>query len=306
LAEDCPTPARSSAAHDQSANPTADEPISRAVVLDARFERVRGAERVEIREIRILPGHAVGLHTLKERGSPGSTPPMKASRSSATSSSDRASRQRSPSSKVDARGRSHRFVHAWTTRTDTHGVGELVVVSGPIAAGKSTVAAAVGAIVGDAGLSAAVVDLDEIVASLRAPGAPWQRSWGQARRAHAALIGGWLRSGVEVVLADGPFHDSSEIATLLSEVPAGTVTRWCWLDVAYDVARRRTAADPTRGLSRDPAFLRHAHDHVAALIAERPTATWTFDTQATSLDIIVAAIADDLLTGVECSEIPTR
>lgn len=46
----------------RAAEPTADQPISRAVVLDARFDRVRQAERVEIREIRILPGHAAGLH----------------------------------------------------------------------------------------------------------------------------------------------------------------------------------------------------------------------------------------------------
>jgi quercetin dioxygenase-like cupin family protein len=31
-------------------------------VLDARFERVRSAARVEVREIRILAGHAGGLH----------------------------------------------------------------------------------------------------------------------------------------------------------------------------------------------------------------------------------------------------
>jgi predicted kinase len=175
------------------------------------------------------------------------------------------------------------------------GVGELVVVGGPIAAGKSTVAAAVAALLQDAGLWAAVVELDEIVASLRAPEGHWQRSWEQARRAHAALVGGWLRSGVDVAVVDGPFHDSNEVALLLSEVPADTVTRWCWLDVAYDVARDRTAADPTRGLSRDPAFLRRAHDRVAALAAERPTPIWTFDTRVTPLESVVAAIADDLL-----------
>jgi len=169
-----------------------------------------------------------------------------------------------------------------------------VVVTGPIAAGKSTVAAAVGLMLKDAGFSAAMVDLDEVVASLRAPEAEWRRSWDQARRAHAALIGGWLRSGVDVVLADGPFHDSDENATLLSEVPAGTVTRWCWLDVAYDVARERTLADPTRVLTRDPAFLRRAHERVAGLVAQGAKPTWTFDTAATPLDVIVAAMTDDL------------
>jgi quercetin dioxygenase-like cupin family protein len=42
--------------------PTVEQPISRAVVLDARFSRVRPAERVQVREIRILAGHAAGLH----------------------------------------------------------------------------------------------------------------------------------------------------------------------------------------------------------------------------------------------------
>lgn len=38
------------------------EPISRTILLDARFGRVRAADRVEVRDIRILPGHAAGLH----------------------------------------------------------------------------------------------------------------------------------------------------------------------------------------------------------------------------------------------------
>jgi quercetin dioxygenase-like cupin family protein len=46
----------------RAAVPTPEQPISRAVLLDARFDRVRAAARVEVREIRILPGHAAGLH----------------------------------------------------------------------------------------------------------------------------------------------------------------------------------------------------------------------------------------------------
>ena len=46
----------------QAPEPTPDQPISRVVVLDARFDQVKAAERVEVREIRILPGHAAGLH----------------------------------------------------------------------------------------------------------------------------------------------------------------------------------------------------------------------------------------------------
>jgi quercetin dioxygenase-like cupin family protein len=45
-----------------AAAPTPEQPISRVVVLDARFERVKAAQRVEVREIRILAGHAAGVH----------------------------------------------------------------------------------------------------------------------------------------------------------------------------------------------------------------------------------------------------
>jgi quercetin dioxygenase-like cupin family protein len=46
----------------RAAEPTPDQPISRAVVLDARFDRPVLTSRVEVREIRILPGQAAGLH----------------------------------------------------------------------------------------------------------------------------------------------------------------------------------------------------------------------------------------------------
>jgi quercetin dioxygenase-like cupin family protein len=46
----------------RAATPTADQPISRAVLLDARFGGIKPAARVEVREIRILPGYAAGVH----------------------------------------------------------------------------------------------------------------------------------------------------------------------------------------------------------------------------------------------------
>jgi len=46
----------------RAADPTPDQPITRTVLLDARLRQVKATGRVEIREIRILPGHAAGLH----------------------------------------------------------------------------------------------------------------------------------------------------------------------------------------------------------------------------------------------------
>jgi quercetin dioxygenase-like cupin family protein len=46
----------------RAADPTGEQPVTRAVLLDARLPQVKETDRVEIREIRILPGHAAGLH----------------------------------------------------------------------------------------------------------------------------------------------------------------------------------------------------------------------------------------------------
>jgi hypothetical protein len=46
----------------RAADSTADQPITRTVLFDARLRQVKDTDRVEIREIRILPGHAAGLH----------------------------------------------------------------------------------------------------------------------------------------------------------------------------------------------------------------------------------------------------
>jgi quercetin dioxygenase-like cupin family protein len=46
----------------RTADPTPEQPISRTVLMDARLRQVKETGHIEIREIRILPGHAAGLH----------------------------------------------------------------------------------------------------------------------------------------------------------------------------------------------------------------------------------------------------
>jgi quercetin dioxygenase-like cupin family protein len=46
----------------RAADPTPEQPISRTVLMDARLRQVKETGHVEIREIRILPSHAAGLH----------------------------------------------------------------------------------------------------------------------------------------------------------------------------------------------------------------------------------------------------
>ena len=46
----------------RAADPTPEQPVSRTVLMDARLRQVKETGHIEIREIRILPGHAAGLH----------------------------------------------------------------------------------------------------------------------------------------------------------------------------------------------------------------------------------------------------
>jgi quercetin dioxygenase-like cupin family protein len=46
----------------RAADPTPEQPISRTVLMDARLRQVKDTGHIEVREIRILPGYAAGLH----------------------------------------------------------------------------------------------------------------------------------------------------------------------------------------------------------------------------------------------------
>jgi quercetin dioxygenase-like cupin family protein len=46
----------------RSADPTPDQPMSRTVLTDVQLPQVKDTGHVEIREIRIAPGYAAGLH----------------------------------------------------------------------------------------------------------------------------------------------------------------------------------------------------------------------------------------------------
>jgi RecA/RadA recombinase len=173
-------------------------------------------------------------------------------------------------------------------------VGEVVAITGPIGAGKSTVAARLAALLAAAGTIVAVADLDDLWLELRAPGDDLDATWLRARQAHAALVTGWLAAGVEVVVVHGPFLTAPERGPLVGALD-GTPLRWALLDVTYEVALDRVADDPERGLSRDPAFLASTHARFAELRPEMAPCAWTVDTTTTDADGAAARIAADVL-----------
>ncbi|MFC7403496.1 hypothetical protein [Georgenia alba] len=137
----------------------------------------------------------------------------------------------------------------------------LVVVLGPIAAGKSVVAREVAARVQATGRTVAVVDVDEVASMV--PGRP--EDWDLAHQVHGRLVGAWLETPVELVVAHGPIYTRRETSHLMSRVPDGTGTLRVLLRATYPAALRRVAGDPERGLSKDPGFLQRAYERFEQL-----------------------------------------
>jgi len=174
-------------------------------------------------------------------------------------------------------------------------VSELVVISGPIASGKSTVAHALGSRFRAGGRGVAVLDVDDVVDTIGGFGDLDPESWHQAQVVHGELVGAWLCQGFDVI-AHGPFFERRELDALLHAVPDGIEPRRVHLLATYEAALERVALDVSRGLSKDPAFLRLTYDRVESLLPTMPRSEWTFDTAAMSCGEIVDALVAELLS----------
>jgi hypothetical protein len=173
-------------------------------------------------------------------------------------------------------------------------VPQLVVVIGPIASGKSTVANALGARFRAAGRATAVLDLDDFVDTIGGfSGLPGEH-FRAAQVVYGQLVGAWLDQGFDVI-AHGPFFQSYEQQALVHALPAGIQPRRVQLLCSYEVALKRVATDPDRSLSKDPELLRRTYDRVESLVATMPRSEWTFDSTLTSCDEIVDELAAQLL-----------
>ena len=171
----------------------------------------------------------------------------------------------------------------------------LVVIVGPIASGKSTIAGALGERFRASGRRAAVLDLDDLVETIGGfIGLPAER-FRQAQMVFGQLVGAWLDQGFDVI-AHGPFFHSDEDKALLHAVRDGVRPRRVLLHNTFPVALERVTADPERLISSYPEFLKATYDRVDELLATMPPSEWTFDTTAIDAQTIVNQLAEALLT----------
>jgi thymidylate kinase len=164
----------------------------------------------------------------------------------------------------------------------------LIIIIGPIAVGKSTLAAEVGQRLRGRGESVAVVGLDS-VAEMALPDLDW--TW--AHQVHGQLVRAWLDTPVRTVIAEGP-STPAEVEQLMRCVPGhiGAVT--VLLTTRCETALARAAQDPLRGISKDPDFLRRDHDRF-----ERGRAQLTYDLALDSAGGDPSTLADRVLQALD-------
>src|SRR5712691_11737875 len=129
---------------------------------------------------------------------------------------------------------------------------QLLVISGPIASGKSSTAQLVAAQARAQGRTAAVVDLDRVYMML--DDASPMNSDGvsrQARRAAAALTIQFVADGIDLVIVEGDFWTVVEREQFLTRLPPGTTPMFVTLRAAEEEALRRVQIDTGRRASRN-------------------------------------------------------
>jgi len=131
----------------------------------------------------------------------------------------------------------------------------LIVISGCIASGKSTVSRQLASHLRRAGRSAAVIDLDLIYEMFGDDPKSDARTWRTARQTAAALTSEMFSRVREFVIVEGDFWSGDTRSDFISELSPDTTLTFITLGVTFGEALRRTREDSTRGLSKDPIFL---------------------------------------------------
>lgn len=130
-------------------------------------------------------------------------------------------------------------------------------MTGPVGGGKSTVARHVADRFRELGRAAAVIDLDLVYCMARqTEGFSEQGVWATARRGAAALADSFFTEDIDVVVVEGEFFSQEEPDALLGSLVTPAASYFVALVVSYEKALERVSGDPTRGMSRDPDFLK--------------------------------------------------
>lgn len=166
----------------------------------------------------------------------------------------------------------------------------LVVIAGPQASGKSTIASALAAELRDQGEQVALVELDQI-AAMSSPKS--DAGWNTAAHIFESVVGQWARQGMDCVIAEGS-GSRDEVNRLLAQAPRNAAIVVVATTAPFEVALARAQSDPTRGISKERDFLRAVYEK------------WPFELSELAPDLTLDTSSQTIAQSVECILITTR
>jgi adenylylsulfate kinase-like enzyme len=165
----------------------------------------------------------------------------------------------------------------------------LVTITGPIAAGKNTVASLLAQRWSDEGATVVLADVDAVAAMVAGPGAAEAGLWFAAHEVHGALVARWMLTEVDVVISVGPVYTEAEQAALFGQLPPDARPWRVLIDAPLSATWERASADERRGISRQRDFHVAAHARFRALLPGIPH-DLLFNSGDTSAADIAAAV----------------
>lgn len=175
----------------------------------------------------------------------------------------------------------------------------LIVITGSIASGKSTIARKAAAHLRTAGNRTAVIDIDLVYEMLADNPKSDEQTWRLTHTMAGHLTAMFFEQGIRFVAVDGEFWTAQSRGDLAGAIPSGTATSFVTLKVSFTEALRRAQAEPSRGISKDPVFLKPHMDAFAAILPEFAATDTILDTQAASPEDLASRIADLVFSGVK-------
>jgi chloramphenicol 3-O-phosphotransferase len=183
--------------------------------------------------------------------------------------------------------------HALPSPASVPAVVNVVLIYGPIASGKSSLATALGGRLRDAGRLVAVFDIDDEVAAHGGYESLSPRDFSSVVAQVGDAAAARASAGSDVVV-HGPLFEEGARESVVSRLPLGARVWTVLLHVSYDVALARVFEASDRGRSRDPAFLRSAIDRFQSSTYGLPPFDWTFDSGSmgvtSMVDVLSAAL----------------
>ena len=175
----------------------------------------------------------------------------------------------------------------------------LLLIDGPVAAGKTSLAWELAARIRAEGGSAASIDMDELTEMIG--GTDWRMITAEHRQQGcalaAALVDRITAQGTDLIAIAGSTLSPYEWRSVLDQATAAVAPTFIRLRVSIPEATRRASADPTRVLTRDPEVVKLLHTAIDWDATER--ADLEVDTERMTTDEVVKTVMTFLLEATE-------